>query len=84
MRRDFLQGRIDALEAIIIAYEEAILALSTSKVFQYTLNTGQGSQTVTKADLIRMRKDLAIMYNDLCMLKARLNGGNTNIARPVW
>ena len=71
---EFLQERIDATKAAIIAHEAAITALS-SGAESYTLDTGQTRQTVSKAQLGSVRIALNSLYNLLATLDARLNGG---------
>lgn len=79
----FLQERITATQNQIVALETALLDLTTGKIQQYTLNTGQGSQTVTKYSVNVLNNMLGALYDRLCTLEARLNGGNVIIARPV-
>ncbi len=80
----FLQGRIDATEAIIIAYETAILAFSTSQIMSYTMDTGQSRTVVTRQNINSLTKELDALYLRLCSLEARLNGGGSTIARPAF
>ena len=84
MDRAFLQDRITATKAQIVAYEDAALALGTGGVQSYTLDTGQSRQTVTKLDLEWMQKALDSLYNRCATLEARLNGSGTVTARPAW
>lgn len=81
----FLQARIDATKAIIVAYEDAVLALGTGGSIQsYTLDTGQSRQTVTRADLSSLNRVLDSLYNRCAVLEARLSGGGSLLARPSW
>lgn len=75
----WLQERIDKTKAMIVAYEDAILALSTDNVFQYSLDTGQTRQTVTKQQLGSLRLQLDQLENRLATLQARLCGGSTYV-----
>ena len=61
MDREFIQARIDATKAQIIAYEDAALALATGGVQSYTLDTGQSRQTVTKIELSALKR-LSTVY----------------------
>lgn len=79
----FLQDRITATKAQIIAHEEAITALTTGGVFSYTLDTGQSRQTVTRESVVGMNKTLDALYNRCATLEARLNGAGV-IARPCF
>lgn len=83
MDRNFTLERITATKAQIVAYEDAVLALTTGGVQQYSIDTGQTRQTVTKFDLVRMSEHLDGLYNRLATLEARVYGGTTQ-ARPCW
>jgi hypothetical protein len=80
----FLTDRITATEAIIVAIEAAVVALSTAGVESYSLDTGQSVQRVTKADIARLNTQLDSTYNRYVMLCQRRDGpgGGTMIARP--
>ncbi len=85
MNATFIQGRIDATEALIIAYEAAVLALSANNGVQsYTLDTGQDRQTVTRYDLPSLNRMLDTLMNRCATLEARLNGSNSLQGRPGW
>lgn len=79
----FIQARIDATKAQIIAYEDAATALAGG-VQSYTLDTGQTRQTVTKLDLSAIQRTIDSLYNRCATLEARLNGSGTITARPAW
>ena len=83
MDRAFIQARIDATKAQIVAYEDAVLALAGG-VQSYTLDTGQSRQTVTRFDLIDIQKTIDGLYNRCATLEARRNGSGTVTARPGW
>ena len=83
MNRTFLQERIDATKAQIVAYENAALALSAG-VQSYTLDTGQSRQTVTKLDLDDLQKTIDALYNRCATLEARRNGSGTVTVSPAW
>jgi hypothetical protein len=76
--REWLEERVTATKAAIIATEAAILALS-SGAQSYTLDTGQTRQVVIKADIASLRLQLNELENRLSMLDARLCGGGVNI-----
>lgn len=84
MDSTFIQGRIDATKAQIVAYETAIDDLIAGNIQSYTLDTGQSRQVVTKMNIATLQSNLDALYNRLCTLEARLNGGNTIAARPEW
>lgn len=79
----FLQARITATEALIVAYEDAVTALVSGGVQTYTLDTGQSTQTVTRLQLSTLNRNIDSLYNRLATLQARLNGGSVNM-RPGW
>ena len=83
MQRDFIQARITATQAQIVAYEAASLALATDGIQSYKLDTGQTVQNVTKLDLEWITKNLNALYNLCATLEARLNGGSVNVV-PLW
>ena len=85
MDNAFLAESIAALKVRIRAYEAALLALATNGGMQsYTLDTGQGRQTVTRYDIGTMERALAGLYNQCTILDRRLNGGGSILARPAW
>jgi hypothetical protein len=79
----FLRTRIAAIEAAIIAHEEALVALGTDGIVSYTLDTSQTRQTVTRADAGRISQTVTSLYNTLATLNARLHG-STSLVRPAW
>lgn len=83
MSTDFLQDRINATVALIEAHEAALLAIVTDGAQQYTLDTGQSRQVVTKASIPSLNKNLDTLYNRLWTLEAR-QGKGTLTVRPAW
>lgn len=67
MADDFLQDRLCAIEARIIAYEEAMVALNDG-VQEYTIDTGQTRQKVTRYDLGEIERQ----YQNLLNLRGNL------------
>lgn len=84
MTNAFIQARIDATQALIVAYEAAVTALVGGQVQQYTLDTGQDRQTVLKADIPKLNAQIDGLYNRCATLQARLDGSGTVTARPAW
>ena len=85
MDATFIQGRIDATKLLIVAYEDAVLALAANNGVQsYTLDTRQDRQTVTRYDLPSLNRMVGSLYNRCATLEARLNGSGVVIARPAW
>lgn len=83
MDTTFIQDRITATKAAIIAYEGAVTALGTSNIQSYELDTGQDRQRVTRADVKDLNATLDSLYNRLATLEARLYGGAVTV-RPGW
>lgn len=77
----FLQERITKTKALIVAYEDAILALTTGGISEYILDTGQSRQRVTKYDINSMNTTLDGLLNRCATLEARLTGSNSINAR---
>lgn len=75
---DFWAGRVETVKALIIAYDEAILALTTGAQ-SYELDTGQTRTKKTVADLASLRVARDGLQNELSSLDARVNGASTHI-----
>ena len=84
MDATFLQERITATKAQIVALEEAISGLISGSIVSYTLDTGQSRQTVTKTDIKVAESVLDSLYNRCATLEARLNGSGTFTGRPAF
>lgn len=84
MNAAYLKERITKTKALIEAYEDAALAISSGGVQSYQLDTGQSNQVVTKLNIGVLHKALESLYNRLTMFEARLNGGNSIIVVPSW
>lgn len=82
--QQFWIDRIAATEAQIVAYEDAITALTTGGVQMYSLNTGQTVQSVTKLNLATLQAALDGLYNRLATLNARVYGAGRVNVRPDW
>jgi hypothetical protein len=82
--KTFLQDRLTATKAQIIAFEEASLGLAQGTIQSYTLDTGQDRQTVTKLDLGPLQRAINSLYNRCATLEARLTGSGVNHATPAW
>ena len=84
MDKSFLHSRIEATKKLIVAYEQAIEALSGLGAQSYTLDTGQSRQTVTRLDLRALNSTLDSLYNRHATLNARLHGSGSIYMRPGW
>ena len=84
MADTFWQDRKTATGNQIIALEDAILALSSNTIQQYTLDTGQDRQVVTKADINRLQSTLDSLLNRYATLCARIDGSGSATVQPDW
>lgn len=74
---DFLDARITAVKARIVAIETAMLEVAGGAI-SYSLDTGQTRQTVTKATPGQLQTSLDAALNLLATLDARRNGGGSH------
>lgn len=84
MDSTFIQDRIDATKALIVAYEDAVSSLVSGEISEYTLDTGQSRQTVKKHDIDKLNLAIDGLYNRCATLESRLNGGGVVHMRPAW
>lgn len=80
----FIKERITATKALIVAYEDALLAITTGGAESYTLDTGQSRQTVTKLDIGMLNKAIDTLGNRCVTLEARLTGSGSTTMVPAW
>lgn len=73
---DFYKTRLEVTENMIVAYEDAILALTTSGVMSYSLDTGQTKQTVTKLDITQLNATLDGLYARRHRFHELINGSS--------
>lgn len=86
MDREFIEARIARTKELIVAYEDAIEALTASGpsgAQTYILETAQTRETVTRADLGKLRQALQSQENRLATYEARLRGAGI-VGRPGW
>ncbi len=79
----FIQDRITATKAQIVALETAAEALLSGGIQSYTIDTGQSRQVVTKFEIRSLQNSIDQLYNRCATLEARLNGGTLH-GRPGW
>ncbi len=84
MDRAFVQSRIEAAKAQLIAAEDAQLGIVSGAISTYTLDTGQGSTTVTKINIAVLNRFIDSLMNRIATYEARINGSGVSIARPRW
>ncbi len=77
----FLQTQITATETQITAVNAAVLFLYANPSESYTLNTGQSSQKVTRANLQDLQNQLDQLLDRRSTLQARCNGATLQL-RP--
>lgn len=71
----WLEQRLEKTERMIESYENAITELSAGTVVQYSLDTGQTRQSVTKAQLPSLMNTLKLLEQRRSDLRARLGKG---------
>lgn len=83
--KQFLEERIEKTKELIIAYEDAILALGSSGgIEEYRLDTGQSVQTVKRSDLDHLQAILDNLYSRLDVFCARLTRRGVVTVRPAF
>lgn len=84
MDQAFIQDRITATKAQIVAYEDAALGLAEGNIQTYTLDTGQTRQVITRMNLTELNKVIDALYNRCATLQARLSGSGVLNVVPAW
>lgn len=74
----FIEARIAALKTLIVAIEEAQLAVAGGAIM-YSLDTGQTRTSVTKATPGQLQAQLDAALNSLSVWEARLCGAGRNV-----
>jgi len=77
---EWIQARIDATKALIVKYEEAMLAIGGGAQ-SYTIETGQTRQVVTKANVTEARRALESLESRLAYYQGQLCG--TGVTRVI-
>lgn len=68
---------LETARTLLAAYNSAILALLTGNVQEYTLDTGQTTQTVKRPDLGKLQGARDALRNEIVTLQARAGRGST-------
>jgi hypothetical protein len=76
---EWLQARLAKTEELIVAYEDAITALSSGTVMSYSIDTGQTRQSVTKHQLSQIENVLERLENRRAVLRAQLGCGHVYV-----
>ncbi len=84
MDSQFLSDRIEKTKEMIVALEAAILALTSSNIQSFTLDTGQTREVVQKRDISRLEMTLEELYSRLSNLEERLTGCGVFNVVPGW
>ena len=85
MSCNFLAERITKTKLMIIAYEDAILALTGAGAIEvYDLDTGQTRTRVTRSNLKEINDTLEGLYNRLNIMEARAGNSQTSRVIPNW
>lgn len=83
MADTFWLDQITAAKAQATALNTAILFLYANPHKSYNLDTGQGSQSVSRPDLDSLQEQYDGLLNRIATLDARCNGASQQI-RPAW
>lgn len=81
---NFLTTQIERAQAAVLAYNDALVALGTSGIQSYTLDTGQSKQTVTRANLTEINNVIDSLNNRIVTLTARRDGCAAFTGGPGW
>lgn len=73
----FWKDRITKTEALILVYEDALMAFAATPIETYRIDTGQTTQTVTRANMASLQRQLDGLYNRYATMCARVNGAGT-------
>lgn len=84
MDETFRLERVAKLKTLIIATEDAILALTSGGHDSYELMTGQGRQRVTRLDIDKLKNSYKAYMEMLAELEATLEAGSTVQATMRW
>lgn len=79
MDSSFISERITKTKEIIVAIDNAILALTLGNHQKYMLNTGQSETQVTRLDLENLQKTRRQLYVELQDLENRLGANGAVI-----
>ncbi len=82
MASQFEINQLARLETLLTSYLDAITALLTANVQEYQLNTGQGTQRVTRYDISNLQKTYGQVWQQYDALSARCSGGGVVTVVP--
>lgn len=72
-----IQAQLVASRALLTATNAALLALADITVQSYTMDTGQGTQTVRRHELPELIKSQSSLMNQIATLEVRIRGRGT-------
>ena len=75
--------QLAALKAMLLAYNGAIMALLTTGISEYSLDTGQGNQRVKRIDLPKLQETYGLLYQQYDAISARCGFGGAVTVVPV-
>lgn len=82
MDEAFIAGQITFYQTLVSQLQSQILSISTSSTKQYSLNTGQSQQSVTKKTESELTKELEKAIGQLAYWQSIQSGGGASILRP--
>lgn len=84
MADQWLEERITKTKALIVAYEDALTALSADGIHEYSLNTGQTVTRVTSYDIAALERTLTSLEARLQRLQLRNGDIAGTIVMAPW
>lgn len=79
-----LEAEIIVTKAILAAIGAAFLAIADSTISSYSLDDGQTTQRASRENIPALLEQRRLLMNELCMMQARLTGGNVSHSTPAW
>ena len=80
-----LETQLAKMEVMITNYCDAIIALSAENgVISYSLDTGQGKQSVTRQDLATLKMTYDSLLNQYAVICSRLGRNGVNHGFPAF
>ena len=84
----FWKDELDNSRILLYELNQAIYTLTQKEIRQYTINTGQDSQTVSRQDLPQLYIRREALIKQIADLEAKLGIGETDAGMyqvtPVW
>ena len=82
MAQTFFKEMLKREKEKAFIYQDAIDALVSGRVSEYTLDTGQDRQTVKRNNIKELEDNLELILNRVSVLEARCGNSRTVIIQP--